>query len=186
MKKVAIIVLILTATAGVVSAQDTFSVGIGVEANGYSSNELFGIAPVLAFDYRFNEMWAVGARALYALDIGAKSIGDTTALELNITGRWYFLRWKSLVDYYFMWQNRLHFFIQADVGLSITNYAATPNISGTAPNLGGELGIRIMFDKIYVEPYGRFSVQLAEKYMGQTWGAGVLVGYTFHSGRGGY
>jgi hypothetical protein len=165
-------------SAGVVKAQESFSLAGGIEADGYSVNNFIGAGPLITLDYRFNEMWAVGARGLLAVDLVAPSMSIST-VQLDLTGRWYFLRWKEWVDYYFIWQNTYHFFAQLDVGGSIMSWSEKPGLAGTGFSVGGTSGCRIMLSDLFVEPYIRFGVT-------SQFGAGVLVGYTFRSGRGGF
>jgi hypothetical protein len=184
-KKTAIFIFcIVAATTSRVYAQDTFSIGLGLEANGYSSNKLVGAGPVFGMDYRINEMWAIGMRELWAIDLGAQPIMDITTVQIDFTVRWYFLRWKSLVEYYFLWQEKYHFFIQVEGGGMVAmNYAPVKGMAGIEYlSLGGTLGCRIVTGtsgSFYWEPYIRFG-NLSQA------GAGVIFGYTFHSNRGGY
>ncbi|GHV19523.1 hypothetical protein FACS189494_01360 [Spirochaetia bacterium] len=191
MKKTAVLLVFFAVTAGMVRAQDSFSLGGGVEANLYSNYKLLGLGPAIALDYRFNEMWQVGARGIWAIDLGDTAVapekfGSTWDVAFDV--RWYFLRWRDFVNYHFLWSNRWHFFVQLDVGMAIYSKQLDeemgdgflkPAPSGMAFNVGGEVGVRIMFDSIYLEPYIRYSWR-------SSIAAGILVGYTFHSNRGGF
>ncbi|GHT49043.1 hypothetical protein FACS1894102_3130 [Spirochaetia bacterium] len=179
-KSVLLVALFLSLHIGALYAQDTFSLCIGVEGDTYSANGLIGAGPVFGLDYRFNEMFSLGLRAIWAIDLGAPALFDLTTTQLDITVRWYFLRWKSMVDYYFSWQHKWHWFLQAEFGKVIMEWSANPGIAGTGFSISGTFGCRIKPEEyFFVEPYIRYGNPSGV-------GAGVLVGYTFHSTRGGY
>jgi hypothetical protein len=125
-------------------------------------------------DYRFNEMWSIGARAAYYIDLGQDVIGDVSVLEITGNARWYFLRFRDLLfKYSLLWQNKLHWFLQLDVGGSFAFYPSImEDIAYTGFNAGGMLGVRIVSEKSYVEPFLRYSL------MGKI-GVGVMLGITF-------
>ncbi|MDR0408957.1 MAG: hypothetical protein LBH18_00965 [Spirochaetaceae bacterium] len=128
---------------------------------------------VYNMDYRFNEMWSIGARALYCIDLGQDVIGDGSALEITANVRWYFLRFTNLLFYYFLWQNKLHWFVQLDVGGSFAFFPSImENVAYTGFNPGGMFGVRIVSDRTYIEPFLRYSL------IGQL-GVGVMFGLTF-------
>lgn len=176
MKKLLFFFSVLACTS-LVQAQEAFSAGIGVQVNNYS-NDFVGIGGGAHADFRFNELLSVGTTFLYAADLGPSikppdlPLPALSVTELSVNVRWYFLRFKGLVDYYFMWQNFLHWFVQGDLGfavLSAGGVSMTSNWSGIPFMLGITAGVRIMIANAYFEPY----IRLGEPFM---WGAGFLVG----------
>ncbi|GMO43531.1 MAG: hypothetical protein Ta2F_18850 [Termitinemataceae bacterium] len=218
-KAVIFFALILTMQGGALYAENTFSLALGVEANQYSgadpavlpdSKPLFAIGPIFGLDFRFGEMFSLGARAIWAIDLGAKPIMGLTTLELDVNLRWYFLRWPRLVNYYYLWMSKYHFFAQLDVGMPLLRqYAkditdprqetlrATTALSGLA--FGATVGSRIFLydDRLYIEPYLRYGFTAGKDdtdpegnklklIPSSGLGGGILIGWTFHAYRGGY
>jgi hypothetical protein len=155
-------------------ADSSISLGIGGEVDQYSGTGLAaGFAGTI--DYRFNELFSLGERSVYSLDFGdAKS----ATLELGAAFRLYFLRFKNLLDYYYMWQRKFHWFAQLDAGGA---WAYQPeeskNLAWSDFMLGGCVGLRYVFgekDMFYIEPYIRFSTT-------SHFGGGVLFGMNFYA-----
>jgi hypothetical protein len=83
------------------------------------------------------------------------------------------LRFKGLVDYYFEWQNYLHWFVQFDIGfavLSAGDAAMTSNWNKIPFMTGLTAGVRIMFNNWFIEPYIRGGQPFG-------WGLGFLIGF---------
>jgi hypothetical protein len=130
---------------------------------------------VFNMDFRFNEMWSAGARALYCMDLGQDTIGDVSVLEVTANVRWYFLRFRDILfKYSMLWMGRFHWFVQVDVGGSFAFFPdIMKDVAYTGFSIGGTGGARIVFEKLYVEPYLRYSLR-------GNLGLGVLVGLTFN------
>lgn len=164
------IFIILTIGA---NAETSISLGIGPEVNKYS-NSLVAAGVVYNMDYRFNEMFSIGARALYCIDLGQDTIGDVSVIEASANARLYFLRFRDMLfKYSLLWQNKLHWFFQFDLGGSFAFYPkAMEGVAYTGFNAGGMFGVRIVSETTYIEPFVRYSA------MGGI-GAGVMLGLTF-------
>lgn len=171
-----LLLLFLCAHLGtaLLSAQESFSAGIGVQANDYSTN-LMGFGVLAQADFRFNELISLGTTFVFATDLGNSAreiLPPLNVFELSVNVRWYFLRFKSLVDWYFLWQNYLHWFVQFEGGFAVLNAgdkSMTSSWSGIPFMAGIMAGVRIMLENVYVEPYLRFG----EPYL---WAVGLTVG----------
>jgi hypothetical protein len=131
---------------------------------------------VFNMDFRFNEMWSVGTRALYCMDLGQDTIGDVSVLEVTANVRWYFLRFRDMLfKYSMLWVGRFHWFAQIDAGGSFAFFPSiVEDVAYTGFSIGGTAGARIFFESLYVEPYLRYSLK-------GNLGVGVLVGLAFTS-----
>ncbi|MDR2601202.1 MAG: hypothetical protein LBC53_01930 [Spirochaetaceae bacterium] len=174
MKKAFFFFLLATFTS-LLYAQESFSAGAGFQINNYSS-AMFGAGGLVTTDFRFNELISLGSGFLFSYDAGNGSRASwekpMTVMELSVNARWYFLRFKSLVDWFFEWQNYLHWFVQFETGFSVIGVDGKNMV--TSQNnipfmLGVSAGVRIMIGNMYVEPY----IRGGEPYM---WGAGLIVG----------
>jgi hypothetical protein len=155
-------------------AETSISLGIGGEADQYSQNGLGG-GFTGTIDYRFGELFSVGERSVYSLDFGEAGLAT---LELGATLRLYFLRFKKLLDYYYIWQRKYHWFLQVDAGGAwVYQPDTSKNLAWSDFMLGGCAGVRIVFgekDRFYLEPYIRFSNT-------SHFGAGALFGMSFYA-----
>jgi hypothetical protein len=149
-------------------AEMSVSLGVGAEVNTYSSG---GIAMGLGglVDFRINEMWAIGARPLMNIDFGPEGF---SVLEVTGNVRWYFLRFKKLLNYYYLWQRRFHLFAEFDFGAAFAYQDISTHLSFSDIVAGVTSGVRIDWPWFYVEPYIRYTA------ITNTIGAGVLVGAT--------
>lgn len=170
MKKFCVVSIFLVSLAAGVRAETSLSLGIGAEANGYSQN---GVAAGLAglMDFRLNEMFSLGIRGVYCLDIGQTNPSNLAVLELTGNVRWYFMRSKKLLSYYYLWQNKYHFFAQIDGGGAFLYTKDSGTKAESSTSFGFSAGARIMFSSFYVEPYVRYSTT-------SIFGLGVLAGWT--------
>ena len=174
-KKVIMLFFCVSLYTGVLSAQESFSIGIGAQLNNYSTN-LAGLGVAAATDFRFNELISLGTSFVYSFDLGnmEKTVTNDplTIMELSVNFRWYFLRFKSLVDWFFLWQNYLHFYIQPEIGFSILNVGErhmASNWNNLPFMVGLVFGVRIMLENVYIEPF----IKGGQPYM---WAGGFLVG----------
>jgi hypothetical protein len=153
-----------------IHAQMSISLGVGGEVNTYSNG---GIAVGLGglADFRLNEMWSLGVRPMMNIDLGPDAF---SVLEVTGNVRWYFLRWKSLLNYYYLWQNRFHFFVEFDAGGAFAYLDSSTHLSFNEWVFGGTAGVRIVWQMFYVEPYIRYAATT------QVFGAGVLLGVTLN------
>jgi hypothetical protein len=155
-------------------ADTSISLGIGGEVDQYSQ---IGLAAGFAgtIDYRFNELFSLGERSVYSLDFGGSK---AATLELGAALRFYFLRFKGLLDYYYIWQRRLHWFLQVDAGGAwVYQPDENKNLAWSDYMVGGCTGVRCVFgekDTFYIEPYIRFSTT-------SHFGGGVLFGMSFYA-----
>ncbi|GMO42924.1 MAG: hypothetical protein Ta2B_23300 [Termitinemataceae bacterium] len=195
MKKSAILLgFILVVSVGALSAQDSFSLGLGLEVDGFTVGDadagkdpLFGLGPLVTLDYRFNEMFSLGARGILSFDLAQSEFGYVSSVEFDFAARWYFLRFKSLVDYWFEWQHKYHYFVQFDIGYLNVLSKSNEDLAGIGTAVGGTVGCRIfLFESFFIEPFGRFGVNMSKNVTALNWGIGAVAGYTFHSTRGGY
>lgn len=150
----------------------SMSLGAGGEANTYSNG---GIAVGLGglADFRLNEMFSLGVRPMMNIDMGPDAF---TVLEVTGNIRWYFLRFRSLLSYYYLWQNMFHFFVELDAGGAFAYLDSSSKLSFSEWVVGGTAGVRIVFwEMFYVEPYIRYAA------ITQVFGAGVLFGVTIKS-----
>jgi hypothetical protein len=155
-------------------ADTSISLGVGGEADQYSDTGLAaGFTGTI--DYRFNELFSIGERSVYSFDFSEQGLAS---LEIGVTARLYFLRFKKLLDYYYVWQRRFHWFVQFDAGGAWVYQPDTSrNLAWSDFMLGGCAGLRVIFgekDMFYVEPYVRFSNT-------SHFGAGVLFGMSFYA-----
>ncbi|MDR3356690.1 MAG: hypothetical protein LBO04_05815 [Spirochaetaceae bacterium] len=151
-------------------AEMSLSLGVGAEVNNYSNK---GIAVGLGglADFRLNEMWSLGFRPMMNIDLGPDGF---SVLEVSGNVRWYFLRFKNLLDYYFLWQRRFHLFVEADVGGAFAYTDVSSHLSFSDWIIGGTAGVRIAWERFYLEPYVRYAA------VTQVVGVGVLFGVTIH------
>jgi hypothetical protein len=156
MKKICFLSILWVLFVAGAYAQASISVGLGAEVNGYST-KMMAIGLGGGMDYRFNEMFSLGARGLYSLDIGQKKVGDVSVMEVTCNLRWYFLRFPRLLYYYYLWQNKYHFFTQFDLGGAFTYTKDGNTKAESGVIVGACAGVRIVFDRAYIEPYLRFS-----------------------------
>jgi hypothetical protein len=163
-----------------VHAETSISLGLGPEANMYSEKSI-AAGGVFNMDFRFNEMWSVGSRALYCMDLGQDTIGDVSVLEVTANVRWYFLRFRDMMfKYSMLWMGRFHWFVQIDAGGSFAYFSKImEDVAYTGLSIGGTGGARIVFEKMYIEPYLRYSIK------GHL-GIGVLFGLTFNGNGNSY
>jgi hypothetical protein len=149
----------------------SLSLGLGAEANTYSSG-LIAVGVGGLMDFRINEMWSVGFRPMMNVDLGPDAF---SVLEITGNVRWYFLRFRKLLNYYFLWQDKLHFFAEADVGGAFAYTAETSShLSFSDWVLGVTAGVRIAGERFYFEPYFRYAA------ITQVLGGGFLAGMTIH------
>jgi hypothetical protein len=149
-------------------AEPSFAIGVGAEVDGYSQSGM-GLGIGGAMDYRFNEMFSFGARGLYTLDLGG---GGISVAEVTGNVRWYFLRFRNLLNYYYILQSRFHFFAQADIGGAFVYTGETGSKTESALSFGAVAGVRIVFGSFYTEPYIRFSST-------GLYGGGAMLGWIF-------
>ncbi|MDR0552085.1 MAG: hypothetical protein LBG72_08750 [Spirochaetaceae bacterium] len=176
-KKFVLMFLCAVLYTGQLGAQESFSVSFGLQVNNYSKSFL-AVGGVLSADFRFNEMFSLGTSFLLCWDLSNTvkppeiPQPDLSVMELAVNVRWYFLRFADLVDYYFLWQNYLHWFVQLDLGFSVITVGENTATSYWAkiPIMAGlTAGVRIIFDNWYIEPYIRGGEPFA-------WACGFLFG----------
>jgi hypothetical protein len=167
-RKICLFSVILLFLAAGIHAQMSISLGVGGEVNTYSNG---GIAVGLGglADFRLNEMLSLGVRPMMNIDLGPDAF---SVLEVTGNVRWYFLRWRSLLNYYYLWQNRFHFFVEFDAGGAFAYLDSSTHLSFNEWVLGGTAGVRIAWPMFYIEPYVRYAVST------QVFGGGVLFGVT--------
>jgi hypothetical protein len=173
MKKIGFLLGLLIFLALGVFADASISLGIGGEIDQYSRSG-FGGGFAGIIDYRFNELFSLGERSVYSSDLG--SSGAAT-LEMGATVRYYFLRTKELLDYYYLWQNKFHWFLQFDIGGAWAYLGEDNHLSWSDYMIGGVLGLRWVFggkDMFYFEPFLRYSTT-------SHFGAGILFGMSFYA-----
>jgi hypothetical protein len=173
MRKIGFLLGLLIFLAIGVFADTSISLSIGGEGDQYSIGG-FGGGFAGNIDYRFNELFSLGEFSVYSFDFG--SSGAAT-LELGATVRYYFLRTKKLLDYYYLWQNKFHLFLQLDVGGAWAYLGDNDHLSWSDCMIGGVFGLRRFFgenDMFYFEPYLRYSTT---SYLG----AGILLGMSFYA-----
>jgi hypothetical protein len=153
-----------------------FSVGLGLEANGYprgvktNDNALKGIGAggLVSMDLQWSPAFAAGLKGSYNINFD-----DYTAWDLQALFRWYFV--QSFAPY----PRRNNFFIQGEGGIvfqrepiATTTHAADEVVQGWGG--GALIGTRFSLKpNLYIEPYVRAGYPWL-------WGAGVVIGYTFH------
>jgi hypothetical protein len=174
MKKIGFLLGLVVCLAVSGYADASISLGIGGEVDQYSQTGLAaGIAGMI--DYRFNELFSVGERSVYSLDFGE---AKAATIELSAALRFYFLRFKYLLDYYYLWQRRFHWFLQVDMGGAwVYQPDLDKNLAWSNYMLGGYAGVRYVFgqkDMFYIEPYIRFSTT-------SYFGGGVLFGMSIYA-----
>jgi hypothetical protein len=171
-KKISILSGLLIYLAVGVYAETSISLGLGGEINQYSEESLaVGFAAII--DYRFSELFSLGERTVYSSDMDS----SRPTLEFAGTVRFYFLRFKRLLDYYYVWQNKLHWFFQFDVGGAFAYAGDSAHLSFSDWMFGGIAGLRYVFgdkEKFFIEPYIRFSST-------SNFGAGALLGMSFYA-----
>jgi hypothetical protein len=158
-----------------VNAQMSISLGVGGEVDQYSRHFL-GAGFAGSMSYRISEMWGLGARFVYAADLGTDDddSGSVSAMEMTANIRWYFLRFRNLLSYYFMWQQKYHWFVQFDMGGAFGYTSLKPNLASPGFMVGGTAGLHISFEKAFVEPYIRYSTTGGV-------GGGVIFGLTLRN-----
>ena len=154
----------------------SLSLGLGAEVNNYSNG---GIAVGLGglADFRLNEMFSLGARPMMNIDMGPDAF---SVLEVTGNIRWYFLRFRSLLNYYYLWQNKFHFFVEFDAGGAFAYLDSSSHLSFNEWVIGVSGGLRLFITELfYVEPYIRYAATT------QVFGAGALFGVTIRQGNAG-
>jgi hypothetical protein len=169
-KKTCLFLILLVLLSVNAHAQMSLSLGIGAEANTYS-NGGFAVGIGGLADFRINEMWALGVRPVMNIDMGPDAF---SVLEVTGNLRWYFLRFRRALNYYFLWQNRFHFFAELDVGGAFAYIDSSSHLSFNDWVVGGTAGVRIAWERFYLEPYIRYAATT------QVIGGGVLLGMTIH------
>jgi hypothetical protein len=170
MKKYCFFSIFLVFCLAGIYAEHSFATGIGGEMNGYSQGGI-GLGMGGALDYRFTEMFSFGARGLYGLDL-AGGREKMSVIEVTGNARWYFLRFRDLLNYYYLWQSKFHFFAQADIGGAFVYTGDTGSLAETGISWGASAGARIVFGNFYTEPYIRYSST-------GLFGIGVMLGWIF-------
>jgi hypothetical protein len=124
------------------------------------SQSLMAGGLVFNMDYRLGELFSIGARALYCIDLGE---ANASVLEVSGNVRLYFLRFGEMLwKYAVYWQSKWHWFLQLDVGGSFAFYPDyMPDIAYTGLNPGVMAGVRIFSETktTYIEPYIRCSLK---------------------------
>jgi hypothetical protein len=145
---------ILALSIGNVGAQEAkrFSLGLGLEGN-FNTRTGFVLGESIHLDFGIIDPVAVGIKAGFNHDFN-----EIMVIEPAAYGRWYFLI-----------RDKLAFFIQGDLGLSIIFEGSSHEL---APLGGLSAGMRVLLKDWYVEPYVRGGYPFM-------WGAGVSAGYRF-------
>ncbi|MDR2343937.1 MAG: hypothetical protein LBD86_05340 [Spirochaetaceae bacterium] len=171
MKKICFFSVLIVFLSVNAYAQMSLSLGLGGEVNTYSNGGIAVGYGGLA-DFRINEMWSIGFHPMMNIDFGPEAF---SVLEVTGNVRWYFLRFKNLLNYYFLWQRMFHFFVEFDAGGAFAYLDSDSKLSFNEWVLGGAAGVRIVWEMFYVEPYIRYAATT------QVIGAGVLFGVTIRA-----
>jgi hypothetical protein len=173
MKKSYVFIVVMLFSGLFIGAQDVegFSMSLGFEGNGYSPPppEALGFGLRLGGDYRFNEMFSVGASAMAASDFGMLA-----TFEFSGILRVYYLRSQENLIQYHEWQPFFHLFAQFSGGAAVLQYYDSKGLKAM-PSFSVEAGCRIVFNEYsswYIEPYIRGGYPVI-------FGAGILAVYRF-------
>ena len=146
----------LSASGASIFGQDVegFSLSLGLEGNGYSPPpaESIGFGGRLGGDYRFGEMFSIGAGILASTDMG-----KLAAFEFTGKFRMYLLRSEEDLIKYYMWQPLYHIFLELAGGAVVLQYHDLKGLQGK-PVISVQAGVRIALNEYttwYLEPYIR-------------------------------